>query len=323
MEYKLRRNFSTHKREILDFLRRVDSNSIQYYLSYCRENHLSQSLVELQCLLDSLHYLEDYLYYYDFFYPKQFESIFYNLRNNLDVIAVLPKARRGIYGEYVNQEKRVYINPELGNSRHLTGKERTRLYLCHELGHIQNYEWIVSGIDYVNKEGEDLNTKQTMYEGLSLIDEATTQERAEAITYYYSAKKRPSILSYRGSLFDGEPYSSNFDYYGELEEPAIDFGMTLRGIGNSNNPQDIMHRLSIRTLDKDFVQKIFYEYYVDGHLDELYFLLAYMGVIKRASYAKFGYDDPYYISISKAAKDELQKLAKPLRDYRPPFAHYQ
>ena len=241
----------------------------------------------------------------------------------VEIIAVLSRDRRGIYGEYVDLEKLVYINPNLRSSDTLTGKERTRLYLCHELGHIQNHEWIVTGLDYINNEEEDLNTRQTMYEGLSLLDEATTQERAEAITYYFSAKKRPSLSSKFGFLFDGEAYSSNFDYYGELEEPAIAFGKTLRGIGNSNTSQNVIHKLSIRTLDKDFVKKIFYEYQVDGHLDELYLLLAFMGIIKRASYAVFRYDDPYYISISKRARDEVEKLASPLRDYRPPFAHYQ
>lgn len=322
-QYELKRNFSTHKKEVLEFLRKVHSNTLEYYISYCRENHLPQSLMERQCLLDSLRYLEDYLYYYEFFYPKQFDSIFKNLREHLDVIAVLPRKRRGIYGEYVEKDNLVYINPELGNSSTLTSKERTRLYICHELGHIQNHEWILTGVDYVNKEGESFNTRQTMYEGLSLLDEATTQERAEAITYYFSGKKRPNLASRCGRLFDGEPYSSNFDYYGELEEPAIAFGKTLRGIGSSKTSQDIIHRLSIRTLDKEFVRKIFYEYQVDGHLDELYLLLAYMGIIKRASYAKFGYDDPYYISISKRARDELETMAGPLRDYRPPFSHYQ
>ena len=64
-----------------------------------------------------------------------------------------------------------------------------------------------------------------------------------------------------------------------------------------------------------------YEYENDGHLNDLYFILAYMGIIKNASYAMFGYEDRKYISMSKQAKTNFYEIAGPLRDYREPHQY--
>lgn len=357
--YVLKNRFSHRGEEIQEYIQSVYVNSYNYY----KDNYYSRSISsimldqDLKCILNGLEYLEDYLYYYDMFYSDYFDGIFNELQGKLKIITVLPFNRRGIYGEFREKEKLIYLNPNLGASSTLSSEDRTRLYMCHELGHIINNGWMnvalqISGnfpdlrkglndlnkldsmlesnrIDYSKKEEfkkeiqalrkKILETMQLRYDGFSLIDEVTTQNRAEAITYYFAGKIRPSIRGYKGRLFNGEVYYTNFDYYGELEDLAITFGKTLRGIGNVSDEMEVMKLLSIRTLDGRFVDKLFYEYENDGHLEDLYLILENMGKIKNASYALFGYADPKYIGDSKRAKDEISNLAIPLRDYRKPY----
>ena len=69
-------------------------------------------------------------------------SFFKNLIEKLKFVTVFPRANRGLYGQYVISEKTLYINPQLHASSKLTSDERTRLYICHELGHVKNSEWM-------------------------------------------------------------------------------------------------------------------------------------------------------------------------------------
>lgn len=322
--YYLNNKFSSRGEEVKDYIQRVFENSCIYYTDNYYRRGMDRSIVnqELECLVSGIQYLEDYLYYYNKFYPNDFDNVFNNLISKLEIVTVLPRNNREIYGRFLEEEKLIYLNPNLTSSATLTGKERTRLYMCHELGHIINSDWLCTASRYIDEANEPTSIKQLMYNGLSLIDEATTQNRAEAITYYFAGKMRPTFKFYRkNGLFDGEIYSSNFDFYGELQEPAITFGRTLRGIGKVLTNEEVMKQLSIRTLDRRFVDRLFHEYRNDNVLSDLYFILTYMGVIKNASYAMFGYADRKYIPMSKMSKDSLNKIAGPLRDWREPY-HY-
>ena len=161
---------------------------------------------------------------------------------------------------------------------------------------------------------------ERIYEGMSLLDEATTQDRAEDITYFYKNMDRPvpKMVS-NPRLFKGEYYKSNFDFYGELMDPSIMFARTLRGIGSIENESKALSTLSERALSSSFFENILYEYNRDGHTRDLLEVLKYMGNIKRASYATFGYDEVSYLSSSKENKDKLKRLSSSLRDYREEF----
>lgn len=320
--YKLDNPFTHNRKEVEEYMNKVYVNSINYYHThYYNHPELTDNFdQDAKALFHSFRFLEDYLFYYDQFYPNSFDSIFHNLQNKLDIITVLPLKKRRIYGEFKSDQKTVFIRPNFEASASLTGLERTRLYMCHELGHIINSDWMNCVERHIRKSNETGEILQLMYDGFSLLDESTTQNRAEAITYYFSKKQRGSLAGYRGRLFDGETYRSNFDYYGEFQEPAISFSKTLRGNGGaSTNDDDAMRLLSIRTLDGRFVDKVFNEYEKDGHLSDLYTMMAFLGIIKNASYAVFGYEDKKYISESKLAKDEFMKMAKPLFDSRLPY----
>ena len=250
-------------------------NSMNFYINnYSSRPHLTESTDDdASTLYYSFGYLEDYLFYYDQFYPQDFDRVFDALKRKLSIITVLPKKRRGIYGEFVETDKLVFINPSLRPSSSLTSQERTRLYMCHELGHIINSDWMDTVEEHISRSGETGEAYDLMYAGFSMIDEATTQNRAEAITYYFCGKQRSRLRMHRGPLFDGETYRSNFDFYGEFQEPAIAFSKTLRGNGGARtSDDDAMRLLSIRTLDPRFVDKVFYEYERDGHLSDLYII---------------------------------------------------
>lgn len=45
----------------------------------------------------------------------------------------------------------IFINPNLRISKNLTGEERTRLYMAHELGHVVNDERMKVVIEFCNQ----------------------------------------------------------------------------------------------------------------------------------------------------------------------------
>ena len=47
--------------------------------------------------------------------------------------------------------------------------------------------------------------------------------------------------------------------------------------------------------------------------------MKYMGLLKRASYANFGYGDTSYLDNSKTYLDKLRSITGQMRDYREPF----
>ena len=120
-------------------------------------------------------------------------------------------------------------------------------------------------------------------------------------------------------LFDRRPFETNFDYYGEFQVPAISFAKTLRGIGKINDEELVMKEFDKRSLDENFASKIFDEYTRDGQIENLYYMLKRLGIIKNASYAAFGYSDAIYLQQSSTAIDEYNKLVSKMRDYRDPI----
>ena len=153
-----------------------------------------------------------------------------------------------------------------------------------------------------------------------MLDEATTQNRAENFVYEFSGKQRPRLANYiNQNLFNGETYKSNFDYYGELQEPATMFARTLRGIGKENDDIRALDMLSERAMSPNFFNNILNEYSRDGQMPSFIQGVQYMGLLKRASYANFGYEDDLYLQNSKTYLDRLRNVTTQMRDYREPF----
>ncbi len=305
---------------INDYINQLYSRSLELYAKrYAQNNPTGTPEIDIEKIEESLSYIDDYLYYFFRFNNESFISIFKNLIDNLKFITVLPPTMRGVYGQYKNNEKVLYINPKLHSDQRLTSEERTRLYICHELGHIQNSKWMNNLIIILNDINCSIDDKQLMYNGFSLLDEATTQDRAENIAYYFSSKRRPNMAQRVTALFDGKPHKTNFDYYGEFQVPTIDFARTLRGIGKLEDIDLVMKEFGIRALKEDFSKKIFEEYTTDGQISNLYYLLKRLGIIKNAAYAAFGYGDSGHINQSSLALAEYNQLVGKLRDYRDPI----
>lgn len=322
--YKLKYDFRQYNQVISTYMEVLIKNSTASFQQQIKNAQVTNSKHDSMALAGCIQNLEEYLYYNYEKSPETFRNIINTTINNLQTISVLPNNKRGIYGETQEQNKVIYINPDLSNSKYLTGEERMRLYMAHELGHIINSQWMNKVLQYAyqqfrqgkfTKEYEEL-----ICDGFSMLDEAITQNRAENFVYEFSGKTRPRLSYYRNDrLFNSEAYKSNFDFYGELQEPATMFARTLRGIGKENDDLTALDMLSERALSPSFFDNILNEYSRDGQMRALAYEVQYMGLLKRASYANFGYEDVSYLHNSKTYLERFKNLTKQMRDVREPF----
>ena len=322
--YNLSYDFGQYNDVIATYIEILINNSRKNFQQQVRNGQVRNTEHDADALAGCIQNLEEYLHYNYQQSPKTFNHVINATTNNVRTISVLPTNNRGIYGETQVENKMIYINPDLPNSRNLTGEERTRLYMAHELGYVINDGWMKKIIEYCNqniRQGRLAQEHaQMIYDGFSMLDEATTQNRAEKFVYAFSGKQRPGLLNYRnGNLFNGDTYRSNFDFYGELQEPATMFARTLRGIGKENNDISALDMLSQRAMSPKFFNNILSEYSRDGQMPAFIQEVQYMGLLKRASYANFGYDDNVYLRNSKKYLDNLRNITTQMRDYREPF----
>ena len=322
--YQLKNDFRQYNNVMSAFMEFLIKNSRAAFQQQIRNGQLKNINHEIDILAESILNVEEYLHYIFEKSPEKFNGILNATINNIRTISVLPKDKRGIYGESQPQNKIIYINPDLTDSGYLTGGERTKLYMVHEIGHIINNEWMKKVMEYAKQQFSQRNLakahSELFYDGFAMLDEAIAQNRAEEFVYETYDKKRPSLLYYRNNrLFNSKPYKSNFDYYGQLQEPAIMFARTLRGIGKEKDDVKALNMLSERALLPDFFDKILSEYRRDGQMSAFLQEVKYMGLLKRASYANFGYGDVSYLQNSGDYLEKLKKLSLQLRDYRIPF----
>ena len=322
--YNLNYDFEQYNDVISAYIEVLINKSTTNFQQQIRNRQVINKEHDADALAGCIQNLEEYLYYNFQKSPATFNHVINATMNNVRTISVLPNNKRGIYGEAQADNKIIYINPDLSDSRNLTGEERTRLYMAHELGHIINHDWMNKVIEYANQQIRQVRLSQEhaqlIYDGFSMLDEATTQNRAENFVYEFSGKQRPRLANYRnGNLFNGETYKSNFDYYGELQEPATMFARTLRGIGKENDDIRALDMLSERAMSSNFFNNILNEYSRDGQMPSFTQEVQYMGLLKRASYANFGYEDVSYLRNSKTYLDRLRNLTTQMRDYREPF----
>lgn len=324
--YRLKYDFKQYNKIIELYIELLISNSNAMFQDQKRNGQIKNSEKDADVLEGSIINIEEYLYYHFINFPENFKSILNTTIDNLRTVACLPSNQRGIYGRTQVQNQLIYINPELKASKTLSGKERTRLCMAHELGHIINSEWMKKVMDYANRQIKSgaltQEHAQLIYDGFSMLDEATTQDRAEDFAYSFSGKERPQQLSVRNQrLFNGQAYKSNFDYYGELQAPATMFARTLRGIGKEDDDTKALKLLSKRALSSEFFDTILEEYTRDRQMPSFIKEVQYMGLLKRASYANFGKEDISYCRNSARYLSELTNITSKKRDRREPFVN--
>lgn len=318
--YKLKNDFKQYNDSIYVYMQELIKNCTKKFQTQVKAGEIIDKVNDSMGLARLVYYLEDYLYYVFQNSPADFNHVFNSIMNGVRTIAVLPYDYRWkIYGRTEEDEKTIYVNPDLKGSTSLTGEERQKLYVAHELGHIVNGKWMDKALSYVYRLRIPMEKADLIYQGFSMLDEAISQNRAENFAYDSSRKHRPKLGYYRAErMFGGEKYKTNFDYYGELQEPAVMFARTLRGLGKINNDEKVLDLLSERAMNPDFFDSIIKEYKKDGHAKDLLFVLTYMGLIKKASYANFGQDDINYLLNSRSYLEKLIETTEELRDYREP-----
>ena len=322
--YNLGYDFGQYNNVIAAYMKVLTDNSATNFIQQLRGEQIINQKQELEALNKCIQNLKEYLYYVYQEMPEAFNHTINALINNVKTIAVLPSGQRGVYGYTEIKSKKIHINPNMGSHGHLTGEERMRLYVAHELGHVINRDWLNKAMEYANQQIRQGRLKQEQaqlfLDGFSMLDEATAQNRAENFTYRFSRKQRTGLLNCRNpKLFNGETYKSNFDYYGELQEPSIMFARTLRGIGKENNDTKALDMLSERAMFSNFFDNILNEYSRDGQMPNFIKEAQYMGLLKRAAYANFGRGELKYLRDSKGFLVELKDLTSRMRDYREPF----
>ena len=324
--YNLKYDFKQFNNGVSKYMNIVIDLSAEQFQKQIKNGQVRDIKHDTNALALGIKYLEEYLYYNFQNSPQIFASIYNSIANKARIISVLPYNERGIYGKFDSKNQTIFINPNLDRSRTLTGEERTRLYMAHELGHAINDNWMNKVLEYCdqNISQRKLTEEQAtlIYDGFSMLNEATTQDRAEEFAYKFSGKKRPrqQLVSYKDKkLFDGQQFQTNFDYYGELQAPTIMFARTLRGIGKENNDMKALSMLSKRALSSDFFKSILDEYSRDGNMQSFIKAVQYMGLLKRASYANFGYGDEKYLRDSNKNLQSLRALTSKMRNYKEPF----
>ena len=194
--YRLKYDFQQYNQYIIDYLNMLIKNTTTMFQNQIRNGQIKNSERDADALAGCIRNIEEYLHYLFESSPENFHSILRTTIKNVRTIACFSSNQRRIYGETQAQNKLIYINPELKESRTLTGEERTRLYMARELGHISNNEWMKKVVDYVNRQirtgALTQEHAQLIYDGFSMLDEVTTQDRAEDISY---CKNSASYLS--------------------------------------------------------------------------------------------------------------------------------
>ncbi len=322
--YSLSYDFGRYNEVISVYIESLIEQSKNNFQQQLRSGQIKNKEKDSNALAGLIQNVEEYLYYNYKKSPHMFNHILNTIMNKVRTVAVLPTNKRGIYGEAQDKNKIVYVNPDLTGNRNLTSEERIRLYMAHELGHIVNSHWMNRAVSYANSliaEGIlSRDQAQLIYDGFSMLDEAITQNRAENFAYDFSNKKRPNLDNrVSRNLFNGEVFHSNYDFYAELQEPAIMFARTLRGIGKEHNDMLSLNLLSERALNPNFLNSIIDEYTKDNQMPAFFQIVQSMGLLKRASYANFGYENATYLQNSKKYLDYFKKITSLMRDYREPF----
>lgn len=321
--YNMRYNFGNQNQErISNYLNSLLNGSNNLFAKQLEENKIVYVRQEYSEMLAFINHVEEYLYYYKD--DPNFNSIFKSI-SDIKKISVLPPDSRGIYGQAIPQENTLLINPNLHKSSTLTHEERRRLYVAHELGHFVNNKWMETVIKFLDIQVRDgaltQNEGVLIQEGFSMLDEAITQNNAENFAYKFAGKLRPN-QSFRASncgVFGNKAYSSNYDFYGEFQEPASKFAKTLRGIGKYGSDDIALDLLSKRALSPTFAIDIMDEYDKDNQYSNFLSLVKNMGVMKKAVYTSFGADDSISsIQLSEEVLNNFNALASRMRDFREP-----
>lgn len=282
------------------FLQSLWKNSlITYHNEVAHEATYFERVRAQQKIKEFINYLEDYVHgliALSYVNENNICEVIAELKK-LESISVLSKDKNNLCGETVG--RKIFINSSIQPSKTLSSSERTRLYVGHEIGHLLHMMWEKDQDAYMNMLTNrttltkvynqlPLENRVLIKEGFSMLDEAIVQNIAEDVAYLFARKERPPRTECSDRrIFDGMSYTSNFDFYQELQEPTVKFGRTLRSMDEFASDNEVLKELGRRSFEPGFVRSIVN----DSIISEKNFLimLLCMGRIKDASYSKFNY----------------------------------
>jgi len=280
-----------------------------------------------------IHDVEDFFavgLYTDIFTDSNIMDVVDNLNENVHSIKHLPLDYCGCYGR--SSDDGIEINTHFSrhfNSPDLSSDEIRKLYMFHELGHnilgltndTQIVEYCDRFRDVLVSKGEysiyDIS-KEMVYGGFWLLEEALTQELAETLVYARSGKLRP-VMREDNEL--GINFKTNFDYYGIFQSVAIMLGNTMRGIGEYSDDPNILRDMLKRAMNGNFVNELIAEYNDGGAnlYNDLGIVLQNMGNILNEKYGTFA-KRPF--DASGVAARRSYKSIKSLCDKNKDFREY-
>ena len=136
--YNLKYDFKQYNEVMSVYMDVLVEKSTAQFQQQIRNGQVRNSEHDADALAGGIENIEEYLYYNFQKSPQTFNHILNSTMNKVKTISVLPEEERGIYGRTEVENQMIFINPDLRSSKNLTGEERTRLYMAHELGHVIN-----------------------------------------------------------------------------------------------------------------------------------------------------------------------------------------
>ncbi len=201
------------------------------------------------------------------------------------------------------------------NTKGLGTMAYNQMIFSHELGHIICGTWEDDAWDFADKlykfgankkilKNLKLGDRLYILEGLILLEEGIVQNCAEEVTHRLLKRRREAVQpKIDNEIFKGIEINSNFIFYEELQEIAVKFGKCLNFLECSDDDSFdlVLGKLAKKAFCRNFIDLLNDDICCDeDRVENFAIMLACMGKIKEASYAKFGVNK----SISR---DELEK----------------
>ena len=298
---------------IKNFKNTLYSNTLKATQKYIGKRIQGQIYTQLHAEKDAVNLVHDSLKFVETLLTtelideKAFERVIANLSENVKTIDFLPENNRGIYGQTVAKEQKVYINPDLP-------KWKRTLYLYHELTHccFENRKLAPYIGDFM---------RHSSYFGYMTIEEALAQNIAETCYYASINQPRPKHRIEKDPTMPNIKYETNYDFYGLYQPLAVAFGRSLRGVGTSSKDSGdkILFDLSKKALKEDLLDAAIYEYQRDGitkDLEETLFALANIYSAKKMSFGMGSVEERVYDRNNNyIAKKELKPTQSETQQY--------
>lgn len=179
-----------------------------------------------------------------------------------------------------------------------------QMIFSHELGHIICGSWEEDAWDFACKlykfkdnkkilKNLNLNNRKYLLDGLFLLEEAVVQDCAEEVTYRLLGRKREKVKPIvDNDVLPGIRIHSNFNFYEEFQEVVVKFAKCLDFLNCKGDDSFdlVLKKLAIKVFCRDFISQLDECIGVDSDkIEDFTIMLACLGKIKEASYAKMGF----------------------------------